>query len=122
LNTAPGVASASSNSSVATFTIIESDAGPYEGMNGSALHMSTPWPVMTVHKGQEVVIHIYNCASSEAHGFAIDYYFNLGVTVHEGQSFVETFLATMAGNFTVYCNVFCAIHPLMQNGRLTVLS
>jgi FtsP/CotA-like multicopper oxidase with cupredoxin domain len=128
-----GFAEASNNSSTATFTIIESDPnstlaiqgypnGPFEGMNGSAYHYSVPWPVMVVHRGQAVSIHVYNCASSESHGFAISHYFNAGVTVHAGSSYTVSFTASQEGNFTVYCNVFCAIHPLMQNGRLVVTS
>ena len=73
---APGTANSSSTSSTADFTIIESDPGTnYEGMNGSAFHLSgnetIPWPEIQVYQGQTVVIHVFNCASSEPHGFAV---------------------------------------------------
>jgi heme/copper-type cytochrome/quinol oxidase subunit 2 len=117
---APGVAN-STVGSTAYFTIIESDPGNnYEGMNGSAYHLSTPWPVMQVFKGQTVVIHVINCASSESHGFAVAHYFVAGTTVRTGQSYTLTFNANQAGTFRVYCSIFCAIHPLMQNGELIV--
>ena len=48
-------------------------------MNGSAYHIEVPWPVINVHQNQTVVIHIFNCASSEQHGLAITRYFNGGV-------------------------------------------
>lgn len=120
---APGIANATSTSPSATvtFTIIESDPGNnYEGMNGSAYHLSVQWPIITVHQGQRVVIHIYNCASSESHGFAITNYFNAGVTVRPGQSYTLTFVANQKGSFRMFCSIFCSIHPLMQNGAFVV--
>ncbi len=112
----------SSSSSHAYFLVIEADPGnPYEGMNGSAYHsLTTPWPVMHVLKGQTVTIHVINCASSEPHGFAIDHYFNSGLTAQPGGSYYVTFTADQTGTFRVYCNVACAIHPLMENGELIV--
>ena len=118
---APGIANSSSTSSTVSFTIVDSDPGSnYEGMNGSAYHITAPWPVIQVHEGQNVVIRVYNCASSESHGFAITHYFNSGTAVRPGQEFTFTFTATQAGTFRIYCNIFCAIHPLMQNGELIV--
>jgi heme/copper-type cytochrome/quinol oxidase subunit 2 len=118
---APGVANSSAAGSSATFTIIDSDPGSnYEGMNGSAFHTSTQWPVIQVRQGQNVTIRVYNCASSESHGFAITHYFNYGATVAPGQSFTLKFTANQVGSFRVYCSIFCAIHPLMQNGELIV--
>src|SRR5579864_5920235 len=95
---APGTANSSSTSSTADFTIIESDPGNnYEGMNGSAFHLSgnetIPWPEIQVYQGQKVVINVFNCASSEPHGFAISHYFNSGATVRPGTSFTLTFVA-----------------------------
>src|SRR4029077_6722964 len=119
-SSAPGIANSTSGST-ASFTIIESDPGSnYEGMNGSAYHPSAIWPIMQVQKGQTVVIHIINCASSEPHGFAIQNYFLSGVTVRPGLSYTLTFNANQVGKFRVYCSIFCAIHPLMQNGELIV--
>lgn len=118
---APGIANATSSSATAYFTIVEADPGsPYEGMNGSYYHLSTPWPVMEVEQGQKVVIVVNNCASSEPHGFAIDHYFDSGVSIPPGSSYTLTFVADQAGTFRVYCNIFCAIHPFMQNGQLIV--
>jgi len=106
----------------AEFLIVEADPGNvYEGMNGSAYHMDEAWPVMIVHEGQTVVIHIINCASSESHGFAITHYFDAGVALGSGHSYTLTFVATEKGTFRVFCNIFCAIHPLMQNGQLVVI-
>jgi hypothetical protein len=117
---APGIANSTSGPT-ASFTIIEADPGNnYEGMNGSAYHPSAIWPIMQVQKGQTVVIHIMNCASSEPHGFAIQNYFVSGVTVRPGLSYTLTFNADQVGKFRVYCSIFCAIHPLMQNGELIV--
>jgi FtsP/CotA-like multicopper oxidase with cupredoxin domain len=118
---APGIANSSTTSSTVYFTIVDSDPGSnYEGMNGSAYHISAPWPVIQVHEGQNVVIRVYNCASSESHGFAITHYFNSGTAIRPGQEFTFTFTATQTGTFRIYCNIFCAIHPLMQNGELIV--
>jgi heme/copper-type cytochrome/quinol oxidase subunit 2 len=89
-------------------------------MNGSAYHLTAPWPVIRVQQDQTVVIVVYNCAPSESHGFAITHYFNSGAAVSAGKSYTLTFVATEAGTFRIYCNIFCAIHPLMQNGELIV--
>ena len=93
----------------------------YEGMNGSRYHsLTTPWPVIQVYQGQKVEINVFNCASSEAHGFAISTYFNAGATVRPGESYTVTFSANQIGTFRMYCSIFCAIHPYMQNGELIV--
>lgn len=113
--------SSNPNDSNATFLIVEADTGsPFEGMNGSAYHIGVPWPVINVQQNQTVVIHIFNCASSEPHGFAITHYFNSGVTLPPGQSYTLTIEADQKGTFTMYCNTFCAIHPYMQNGEIIV--
>jgi FtsP/CotA-like multicopper oxidase with cupredoxin domain len=118
---APGIANSSSDASASSFIIVDSDPGSnYEGMNGSAFHLTTPWPVIQVHQGQTVTIRVFNCASSESHGFAITHYFDSGTAVRPGQSYTFTFVANEAGTFRIYCNIFCAIHPLMQNGQLIV--
>jgi len=58
-NIAPGQASSNNNSSTAHFTLIESDSGPYEGINGSGHHdLLKPWPIMNVKLGQTVVIQV----------------------------------------------------------------
>lgn len=107
----------------ASFLIVESDPpGPYAGMNGSYyVPTNETWPTMHVRLGQTVSIHVINCAASEAHGFQIQFYDDRStVSVQPGQSYDVTFVATRAGNFRVYCNIFCAIHVFMQNGELVV--
>ena len=37
-----------------------------------------------------------------------------------GQSYTFTFKADSIGSFRIFCDIFCAIHPLMQNGLLIV--
>ncbi|MCL4519416.1 MAG: hypothetical protein M1587_09480 [Thaumarchaeota archaeon] len=109
--------------STAYFTIIISDHAPDEGMNGSAIKgVSAVWPVIHVHIGQKVVINVQMVNADEPHGFAIDNYFPSGVTLRPGESYQVTFVANEAGTFRMYCNVFCAIHPLMQNGQVVVSS
>ena len=77
--------------------------------------------MINVSQNQTVVIHIFNCASSEPHGFAITHYFNSGVTLPPGQSYTLTFEADQKGTFDMYCDTFCAIHAYMQNGRVIVV-
>lgn len=115
------VANATLDGQTAHFLIIDADPGSnFEGMNGSAYHLSVPWPVMAVRQNQTVVIQVLNCASSEPHGFAISHYLNAGVTLHEGESTTVTFVANQRGIFRVYCSIFCVIHQDMQNGELIV--
>lgn len=117
-----GLASSNSNSTTAFFLIVEADIGTsYTGINGSYYHQDTNWPVITVYQGQQVTIHVLNCPQSpEPHGFAIGFYFNSGVALSPGQSDTITFVASTTGRFTVFCNIFCAIHQYMQNGELLV--
>jgi FtsP/CotA-like multicopper oxidase with cupredoxin domain len=130
---ATGFAASDRNATSANFLIVESDSSPFEGMNGSYFHTFPSsagyagynaslqyWPIIQVWQGQTVTITVMNCASSEPHGFAIGSYFNSGVTLSTGQSYVLTFVASHAGRFSMYCNILCAIHPYMQNGLLIV--
>ena len=121
-NPALGIASSDPNSSTAHFLIVEADIGTsYTGINGSYHHIDTNWPVITVYQGQQVTIHVVNCPQSpEPHGFAIGFYFASGVALSPGQSYTFTFVASTIGRFTVFCNIFCAIHQYMQNGELLV--
>jgi FtsP/CotA-like multicopper oxidase with cupredoxin domain len=111
-----------SDAHVDHFTIIEEDPpGPLAGMNGSYYKSATTqWPVINVHQGDTVVITVINNGTSEPHGFAIDHYFNSGVSTSPGQSHTITFVANEVGTFRMYCDIFCSIHPLMQNGALVV--
>ncbi|MGI0090408.1 MAG: hypothetical protein ACREBS_01740 [Nitrososphaerales archaeon] len=123
---APGVANDTSSNSIAYFTIIEASpfplGNPYVGFNGSYYHYSDPpWPLMVVNQGQSVEIHIMNCSSVEPHGFAVIHYFGSGVSLQPRQNYTLTFVANQAGNFTVFCNIYCSIHPNMQYGELMVV-
>ena len=76
---------------------------------------------MTVNVGQAVSIHVINCASSEAHGIQVQHYADKTViAISTGQTYDFNFTADEVGTFRVYCDIFCAIHPLMQNGALVV--
>lgn len=121
-SSAIGSATANPNATHVYFLIIEVDyPSSYAGINGSYYHVNTSWPVLTVYQGQKVTIHVLNCPSSfEPHGFAIGNYFAGGVTLSPGQSYTVDFVANAVGRYTVFCNVFCAIHQYMQNGELLV--
>jgi nitrous oxide reductase len=96
------------------FTII---AG-VDGYNASRNHQA-PWPVMTVNRCDMVVITIVN-SDTQAHGFAVDYYAVKGTEVQYQQAATVQFLASRAGAFRVYCNVYCTVHIFMQDGLLNV--
>jgi len=107
----------------AYFLIVAADPpSPYAGFNGSYyLPTTDQLPTMNVRQGQTVSIHVINCASGESHGFAVSYYDeNSNVSIQPGHSYDVTFTATKTGSFRVYCDIFCAIHPFMQNGALIV--
>jgi heme/copper-type cytochrome/quinol oxidase subunit 2 len=57
--------------------------------------------------------------STQAHGFAIQTYFDTGVVMAPGDAFKIEFTATLPGDFTIYCNIFCTVHAFMV-GRLEV--
>jgi len=111
-----------SSGRVMHFTIIESDPpDPLAGLNGSYYKpLSAQWPIIRVHQGDTVIITVINNNSREVHGFAIAHYDNQGFSLAPGQQQTITFVATEVGTFRMYCNVFCAIHPYMQNGALIV--
>ncbi len=119
-----GQSSPSSSSQVLHFTIIESDPpDPLAGMNGSYYKpLGTQWPIIRVHQGDTVIITVINNDSREIHGFAIVHYDDKGFSTSPGQQHTITFVANEVGSFRIYCNVFCAIHPYMQNGVLIVSS
>lgn len=86
------------------------------GMNNS-LHQGQ----FALHliKGETVTIVLCNLDQVQAHGFAIDHYFDTGVTLRPGEAYKLSFTAKDAGSFIVYCNVFCTVHTYML-GKLTV--
>jgi heme/copper-type cytochrome/quinol oxidase subunit 2 len=112
----------SSSIQVVRFTIIESDPpDPMAGMNGSYYKpLGTQWPIIRVQLGETVIITVMNNDSREIHGFAIVHYDDRGFSLAPGQQHTITFVANEAGTFRMYCNVFCAIHPYMQNGAVIV--
>jgi heme/copper-type cytochrome/quinol oxidase subunit 2 len=91
------------------------------GFNDSIGHGAPahPWPVVHVEKGQEVNFLVCNLDQTQAHGFAITYYFDSGVPIMPGEAYRIVFTATKAGTFTIYCNIFCTIHIYMR-GQLIV--
>jgi heme/copper-type cytochrome/quinol oxidase subunit 2 len=116
------VSTTSNSSKTVYFTIIESDKGPDEGMNGSAYHIGEPWPVMVVQLGDTVIIHIISENSQEAHGFTILHYFDPGVGLLPGGTYTAKFVANENGTFVITCLLFCAIHPFMDYGKFIVNS
>jgi heme/copper-type cytochrome/quinol oxidase subunit 2 len=103
----------------AIFTVVMANEGFNVGFNSSKYHAS-PWPVMNVSLGQNVVIHVVNNDTSQAHGLAITHYFDSGLTLSPGECSDVKFVANQPGSFNVFCNIFCTIHIFMQNGRLNV--
>ena len=109
----------SSPADAAIFTVVMANEGFNVGFNSSKYHPS-PWPVMNVSLGQNVVIHVWNNDTSQAHGFTIAHYFDSGLTLSPGNCFDVRFVANQLGSFNVFCQIFCTIHLFMQNGRLNV--
>lgn len=97
------------------FTIIMSNTG----FNGSANQPGT-WPVMKVAKGETITIRIINNDPVESHGLAIAHYFDGDAALRPHEFHDIVFVADQTGAFRVYCNIFCAIPPLMQTGQLVV--
>jgi hypothetical protein len=91
------------------------------GFNDSAAHGAplNPWPIVSVHLGDYVRLLICSEDQSQAHGFAIQTYFDTGVVLEPGEAFRIEFQATIPGSFVIYCQIFCIVHPLMV-GRLIV--
>ena len=91
------------------------------GFNDSIAHGAplNPWPVIHVHEGDTVRILVCNEDLSQAHGFAIQTYFDIGVILAPGDAFRIVFVATVPGMFIMYCNIFCTVHAFMVS-RLIV--
>jgi len=100
------------------FTLIIADLS---GFNDSIGHGAPahPWPIVYVEKGQVVRFLVCNLDQTQAHGFAITYYFDAGVPIMPGEAYTIVFTATKAGTFTIFCNIFCTIHIYMR-GELVV--
>lgn len=102
------------------FLIIASSLGFNESVN----HGSPPnsWPVMSVRQGQQVDIIVCN-TDIQAHGFQIAHYFESSIeSLAPGQVIHVSFVAGQAGDFKVYCSIFCTVHAFMQSGLLRVSS
>ena len=91
------------------------------GFNDSIAHGAplNPWPVIHVHEGDIVRILVCNEDMSQAHGFAIQTYFDTGVIMAPGDAFRIVFAANVPGTFVMYCNIFCTVHAFMVS-RLIV--
>ena len=85
------------------------------GFNGSSTHgaPSNPWPKVHVHKGDTVNIIVCNVDKVQAHGFAINHYFDRGTALGPGQMYRLSFIAKDPGSFVIYCVVFCSAHNFM---------
>jgi len=93
------------------------------GFNDSVGHGAPTknWPIITVHQGQLVTIVVCNEDKTQAHGFQIDHYHDSSIqTIVPGQVIVVQFVASEAGTFRIYCDIFCSIHIFMQSGQLIV--
>jgi heme/copper-type cytochrome/quinol oxidase subunit 2 len=92
------------------------------GYNDSIAHgaPTKSWPVITVHRGQNVTIMVCN-TDIQAHGFQIvNYFVRNQETLVPGQVLKLSFVADQPGTFIIYCDIFCSIHLYMQNGLLNV--
>src|SRR6266480_1310441 len=76
-------------------------------------------PTIEFQRGDTVNILVCNLDTIQSHGFAIDHYFPIGVTLRPGEAYKVSFVAKEPGSFTIYCNVFCTVHTFMK-GRLVV--
>jgi hypothetical protein len=103
------------------FLIIASNLGYNDSITHGAPTKS--WPIITVKQGQTVNITICNI-DVQAHGFQITHYYDSSVvTVVPGQVLqIKPFVADQTGSFSIYCDIFCSIHPYMQSGLLDVTS
>jgi heme/copper-type cytochrome/quinol oxidase subunit 2 len=94
------------------------------GFNDSIQHGAPVkhWPIIVVKLGATVNITVCN-SDIQAHGFQVTHYFDSNIeTVDPGQVVHVSFLANKAGDFEIYCSIFCSIHIFMQNGELIVKS
>lgn len=101
-----------------TFTIVASESGYNDSIGHGT--PSKSWPILCTHPGEEVTINVINEDSVEPHGFAVAGYLDAGITVLPGKSETISFYTSASGDFKIYCNVICAVHPYMQSGILVV--
>ena len=96
------------------------------GYNDSVLEGAGPsklWPVINVTLGQEVTITVCNVDTIQSHGFQVANYFDKSIeSIAPGQVVTVSFVASKAGDFPIYCAIFCTIHLFMEYGMLRVMS
>lgn len=95
-----------------------------QGFNDSVGHgaPSNAWPILCVHQGDTVNITVKN-VDVLPHGFNIENYYNSQiVSVGPGHTLNVSFVASKTGTFTIYCSIYCEVHPQMQRGELVVAS
>jgi len=85
------------------FTIVASS----KGYNYSA---NQPLPIMTVQKGDTVVLRLINNDSVQSHGLAIQFYTPNGIVAHLGETKSISFQATTTGKFQIYDPIFTTIY------------
>jgi heme/copper-type cytochrome/quinol oxidase subunit 2 len=94
------------------------------GYNDSVLQGAGPtkaWPVIDVSQGQDVKITVCNVDPIQSHGFQVGNYDDKTVhSIAPGQVLTVSFLANTAGDFPIYCAIFCTIHLFMEYGQLRV--
>jgi len=98
--------------------------GSITGFNDSKAHgaPAKPWPIITVHQGQNVTVVVCN-TDVQPHGFQIAHYFaNSAETLVPGQALRVSFIADQTGSYTIYCEIPCTVHFLMQDGLLNVIA
>jgi hypothetical protein len=94
------------------------------GYNDSIQHgaPTASWPIIQVTQGSTVNITVCN-TDHQAHGFQVTHYFDSNIeTIEPGQVVHISFVANKAGDFDIYCSIFCSIHVFMQNGLIRVIS
>jgi hypothetical protein len=100
------------------FLVVASDTGYNDSIGHGAPEKN--WPIIDVKQGQNVTIVVCNI-DVQAHGFQITHYYDQSeVTLTPGQVIKVTFVASQAGSFDIYCEIFCSIHIYMQSGLLNV--
>jgi heme/copper-type cytochrome/quinol oxidase subunit 2 len=99
---------------IRSFTVI----ADLTGYNGSQSHVGS-WPVVTVQRCDNVVFTVVN-NDTQAHGFAVASYSNVGLELVGGARQTLKFQATRTGQFQIYCTIKCSVHYLMLNGLLSV--
>jgi nitrous oxide reductase len=100
------------------FLVIASEKGYNDSVDHGVPEKN--WPILNVTQGTTVNITVCN-TDFQAHGFQVTYYYDSNIiTVVPGQVLHVSFVATKAGQFRIYCNIFCSIHWAMQSGLLNV--